>query len=74
MNIMTRKKAAATLGVREPAITTFIARGWLTGVRIGRHWRVHATSVERLLREGTPSVSGSCTVTLQASQPATAHP
>jgi len=74
MNIMTRKKAAATLGVREPAITTFIARGWLTGVRIGRHWRIHVTSVERLLREGTPSVRGSPTAAHQASQPATANP
>jgi excisionase family DNA binding protein len=71
---LTRQQVASALGLQDDTVSEYIRRRWLTAVRIGRRWSIDPASVERLLREGTPSVSGSRTATHQASQPATAIP
>jgi excisionase family DNA binding protein len=55
---ITSHQAADLLLVRRATVTEYLRKGWLRGRRIGRGWRIEASSVETLLKCGPPASVG----------------
>lgn len=55
---ITTHQAADLLLVRRATVAEYLRRGWLRGRRIGRGWRIEASSVETLLKCGPPASMG----------------
>lgn len=51
----TTTQAAIRLQVSQPTVADYLRRGWLSGQKIGRSWRIETASIERLLRCGPPA-------------------
>lgn len=48
--LLTPKEVAAKLKLSEKSILDYLRDGKLTGVKVGKHWRVKATDLEAFLR------------------------
>lgn len=51
----TTTQAAIRLQVSRPTVADYLRRGWLSGQKIGRSWRIETASINRLLRCGPPA-------------------
>lgn len=48
--LLTPKEVAAKLKLSQKSILDYLRDGKLTGVKVGKHWRVRATDLEAFLR------------------------
>lgn len=55
-DLMTVTEVAQRLRVTPNTVRTMISRRELRAVKIGKQWRVHAISVERIVEEGSDDV------------------
>jgi excisionase family DNA binding protein len=51
-DLLTVSEAAALLRVAPQTMYTYLARRWISGRKIGRHWLIRRASVQRLLQVG----------------------
>jgi excisionase family DNA binding protein len=54
---LTLSEAARRLSVSDQVARLALLRGELTGFKVGRVWRIHPESVERLLKQNRADVA-----------------
>ena len=53
------KEAGPAVGLSKYTIRDYLRRGVIRGTRCGRRWIIPISELERLAREGVPSIGGS---------------